>query len=366
MKRKLLAMLGMALVSAGAAAYMSIQELKDKTKKVLAENKNDAVEEVVAEKEKEEKAKYAMTPSVCGALHVEGKLLVDKNGKPVQLKGISTHGLTWYPQYINAECFKELHEKWDMNVIRLAMYTAEEGGYCTDGDKEKLKQVIRDGVKYALENDMYVLIDWHILSDYNPNMHKEEAIAFFDEMSAEFGDCENVIYELCNEPNQEETTWAEIRSYAEDVIPVIRKNAPHAVIIVGTPKWSQKVDEAAADPITEYDNIMYALHFYAGTHKGELRATMISAIIAGLPIFVTEYGICNADGNGDLDYESVQAWIDTMNAYNISYTMWNLGSKGESSCIIKKDCKKISGFTAADLNDSGKWLYHMLTGKMIL
>ncbi len=360
MKRKLLAMLGMALVSAGAAAYMSIMELKDKTKSVLMDNKNDAVEEVTQAKETEKK----MVPSVCGALHVDGKYLVDKNGKPVQLKGISTHDIAWYPQYINADCFKELHEKWKMNVVRLAMYTAEQGGYCTDGDKEELKQLIRDGVRLAAENDMYALVDWHILSDYNPNMNKAEAIAFFDEICADLAGYENVLYEICNEPNQATTTWAEICAYAEEVIPVIRKHT-NAVIIVGTPSWSQRVDHAAAAPIKCDDNVMYTLHFYAGTHKEKLRSNMISAIIAGLPIFVTEYGICNADGNGALDYESVQAWVDTMNAYNISYTMWNLGSKDESSCIIKKDCEKVSGFTAEDLNDSGKWLYHMLTGTEI-
>lgn len=369
LRRKLLALLGMTLASAGMAAYMSVKEMKNRTKSILMEESKkltDAEETIRNEEENtEEKTENNMVPSKCGALHVEGKTLVDKHGKPVQLKGISTHGLGGYPQFVNAECFKELHEKWGMNAVRLAMYTEEKAGYCAaDGDKEKLKQVIRDGVKYAAENDMYVLVDWHILSDYDPNMHKEDAIAFFDEMSAEFAGNKHVLYEICNEPNKE-TTWEEIRTYAEAVIPVIRKNAPEAVVIVGTPKWSQKVDEAAANPLSQFDNVMYALHFYAGTHKEELRSTMISAIITGLPIFVTEYGICDASGNGDLDYESAKAWVETMNAYNISYMMWNLGNKDESSCIIKADCQKVSGFKSEDLNDSGKWLYHMLTGREI-
>lgn len=363
LRRKLLALLGMTLASAGMAAYMGIKEMQTRTKTILMEQDGDVIDVEAKEiNDTEEKIKNYMVPSICGELHVEGKTLVDKHGKSVQLKGISTHGLGWYPQFVNAECFKELHDKWNINVIRLAMYTEEQGGYCSDGDKEQLKQVIRDGVKYATENDMYVIIDWHILSDYNPHMHKEEAIAFFDEMSAELAGNQNVLYEICNEPNQE-TTWEEIRSYAEEVIPVIRAHAPNAVIIVGTPKWSQAVDEAAAHPLSQYDNIMYALHFYAGTHKEELRSTMISAIIAGLPIFVTEYGICNADGNGKLDYESAQAWLDTLNAYNISYVMWNLGNKKESSCVIKDDCKKASGFTWDDLNESGRWLICVLAGK---
>lgn len=378
LKRKLLAMLGMTIATVGTAVYMSIKDMKGKTKSVLLNHEVDEetpnTEQSGKETEEKEnqdckssleenrvtKYKNAMVPSKCGALHVEGKTLVDKNGKAIQLKGISTHGIGWYPQFVNADCFQELHEKWNMNLIRLALYTEEKGGYCTDGDQEQLKQLVRDGVKYAVENDMYVIIDWHILSDYDPNKNKEAAIAFFDEMSAEFASCENVLYEICNEPNGD-VAWEEIRSYAEEVIPVIRTHAPNAVIIVGTPKWSQRVDEAAAHPVTEYENIMYALHFYAGTHKEELRSLMISAIIAGMPLFVTEYGICSADGNGDLDYDSAQKWIDVMNAYNISYAMWNLGNKDESSCIIKADCEKVSGFTDVDLNDSGKWLRRMLT-----
>lgn len=369
-RRKLLALLGMTIASAGMAAYMGIKEMKEKTKSVLMDQDRDVidVEAKIIDIENGTEAKAdpmpenKMVPSRCGALHVEGKTLMDEHGKSVQLKGISTHGLGWYPQFINAECVKELHEKWNMNLLRLAMYTEEEGGYCSDGDKEQLKQVVRKGVQLATENDMYAIVDWHILSDCNPHINKEEAIAFFDEMSAAFAENNNVIYEICNEPNGA-TTWEEIRSYAEEVIPVIRKNAPKAVIIVGTPKWSQKVDEAAAHPLSQYENIMYALHFYAGTHKEKLRSTMISAIIAGLPVFVTEFGICDASGNGDLDYESANAWKDTMDAYNISYAMWNLGNRDESSCIIKANCSKVSGFAAEDLNDSGKWLYSILTGR---
>ncbi|MBQ0000256.1 MAG: glycoside hydrolase family 5 protein [Clostridiales bacterium] len=361
-RRKLLALLGMSLVTAGMAAYAGIKDMQSKAKSTMLNHEDDAVKDEV-QRIKRKKYENKVVPSRCGRLHVDGRQLVDQNGNPVQLKGISSHGLSWYPEFINAECFRELHEEWNMNLIRLAMYTDEEGGYCAeDGDQEALKQVVRNGVKYAAENDMYVIVDWHILRDYDPNMNKEAAIAFFDQMSAEFASCNHVIYELCNEPNMD-CTWEQIRAYAEEVIPVIRKNDPNAVIIVGTPKWSQKVDKAAANPITIDNNLMYALHFYAGTHKEELRSTMISAIIAGLPIFVTEYGICDASGNGALDYESAQAWVDTMNAYNISYAMWNLGNRDESSCIVKADCKKTSGFDAADLNDSGKWLFKTLTGE---
>ncbi len=301
-------------------------------------------------------------PSVTGALHVDGTKLCGSDGTPVQLKGISTHGLAWFPEYVNEACFAQLNEEWNINVIRLAMYTAESGGYCTDGDKERLKQLVRDGVDYAGAQDMYAIIDWHILSDADPMQYLDEAKDFFDGMSAEYAKAEHVLYEICNEPNSG-TTWAEIRTYAESIVNVIRKNDPDAVVIIGTPNWSQYVDEAARDPLTGYDNLMYALHFYAASHKEELRERLIRAVDAGLPVFVSEYGICDASGNGTIDEAEADAWIGLLDSLGISHVAWNLSDKAETSAILRDSCEKTSGFAESDLSDAGKWLYRMLTAE---
>ena len=298
-----------------------------------------------------------------GRLHVKGTKLVDKKGHEVQLRGVSTHGLSWYPQYVNDKCFAQLYDKWRANVVRLAMYTEEYNGYCSGDAKNRsdLKKLIKKGVRLAKKHKMYVIVDWHILSDGNPNSHKKEAKAFFREMSREFKGYNNVIYEICNEPNNG-TSWKEIKSYARSVISTIRKNDKKAVIVVGTPTWSQDVDQAAADPI-KGDNIMYALHFYAATHKADLRNKMIAAINKGLPVFVTEYGICDASGNGAIDKEEANRWVQTMDEYGVSYIAWNLSNKQESSSIIKSSCPKVSGFKKSELSDEGRWLYHLLRKK---
>ena len=295
-----------------------------------------------------------------GPLQVIGTSLCDSEGNPVQLKGISTHGLAWFPDYVNEALFKELHEQWNVNVIRLAMYTGEYGGYCTGGDQGQLKQLIRDGVEYASGQNMYVIIDWHILSDGDPNTYKEEAKSFFGEMSAEFGDRDNIIYEICNEPNGG-TDWSRVKEYAQEIIPVIRENDEDAVILVGTPNWCQFLDQAAADPITEWDNIMYTLHFYAATHKEDLRRTMENALRDGLPVFVSEYSICDASGNGGIDEAQAAAWVELLDGYKISYVAWNLSNKNETSALIKSSCGKTSGLSAEDLSSTGEWLYGLLT-----
>lgn len=295
-----------------------------------------------------------------GALHVEGTKLCDENGDVVQLRGVSTHGLSWYPEYVNEKCFKELHDKWGANVVRLAMYTEEYGGYCSGdaANKKALKNLVKKGVKLARKYDMYVIIDWHILSDGNPKTHKKEAKAFFKEMSAAFADYDNVIYEICNEPNGG-TTWSTIKSYAKELIPVIRNNDEDAVIIVGTPTWSQELDKAAASPIKE-DNIMYALHFYAGTHQDSLRQTAEKAIKDGLPVFVSEFSICDASGNGGINKTQGNKWIKLLDKYDVSYVAWSLSNKSESAAMIANSCSKKSGFKRSELSTTGKWMYDLL------
>ncbi len=299
---------------------------------------------------------------VHGALSVKGTQLVDASGNPIQLKGVSTHGLQWFPDFVNYDAFKSLRDEWGCNVVRLAMYT-HEGGYCSGADKTKLKNLIDNGVSYATQLNMYVIIDWHVLNEGSPVTYKSDAISFFDEVSKKYSSQNNVIYEICNEPCNG-AGWSTIKQYAEEVIPVIKANDPDAVIIVGTPEWSQRVDEAAANPIKGYSNIMYALHFYAATHTDWLRDRMTSAINAGLPVFVSEYGICDASGNGGCDINQANEWVKTMDKHGVSYVCWNLANKNESSSLINSSVSKKSGWTYDELSQEGKWLVDMLGGKI--
>ncbi len=330
-----------------------------KSEKKADDSKDDSKKQ--AEKEKTEvKAKVKPqdvdgTPVANhGALKVVGTDLCDKDGNPYQLRGISTHGIAWFPDYVNKEAFQTLRDDWKANMIRIAMYTGESGGYCSDGDKDKLKALVENGVDYATELGMYVIIDWHILSDNDPNQNKDEAIKFFDEMSKKYAEYPNVLFEICNEPNGG-TQWSQIKKYAEEVIPVIKANKEDAIIIVGTPTWSQDVDVAAEDPIEGYSNIMYSLHFYAATHKDNIRDKFNKAHSKGLAVFVTECSICDASGNGGIDYDSAEEWFTLLNDNNVSFAIWNLANKNETSSLIKSDCTKTSGWTDDELSDTGKW-----------
>ena len=263
-----------------------------------------------------------------GKLHVAGAQLMDEHQNPCQLKGISTHNISLYPEYVNEACFTELTDKFGMSMLRIAMYSAEADdvlGYA-DGDdahRTELEAMILESAEITAKLGIYMIIDWHILRDSNPLMYMDQAADFFEKVAKKYHSYGNVFYELCNEPNVD-CTWADIKKYAETIIPIIRKYDEYAPIIVGTPTWSQDVDEAVADPITGDNNLGYVLHFYADTHRDGLRKKLSDAADAKLPLFVSEFSICAADGNGDGNKEEGTLWLDLMDEYQISYCKnWN-------------------------------------------
>ena len=289
-----------------------------------------------------------------GRLSVKGTRLVNSQGKTVVLKGVSTHGINWFPQYVNKAAFKTLRDNWGVNCIRLAMYTEEYNGYCSGGNQAELRKLINNGVKYATELGMYVIIDWHILSDGNPAKNKKKAMSFFKYMAKKYKNQNNIFYEICNEPNGG-TSWNTIKSYASSVIKTIRKYDKKNIILVGTPTWSQDVDVAADSPIKGYSNIMYTFHFYAATHGDSYRQKVQAAIQKGLPVFVSEFGISESSGNGRIDKNEANKWIQFLKKNKISYVCWSLCNKNESCSLLKSSCSRTGNFKKSDLSQAGLW-----------
>ena len=298
-------------------------------------------------------------PSVCGRLQVADGKLCDEHGEPVMLRGVSLNGLLTGEKYLDPELFRELARERCVNLVRLAMYTYGTGsvGYCTGGDKARHKEDIALGVDCARQADLYVLIDWHILSDGDPNSYLEEAKAFFSEMAERFREDNCVLYEFCNEPNG--VDWPAVKRYAETVIPVIREKDPDAVIIVGNPDWSKDLRSAAADPL-DFDNILYTLHFYAATHGQEHRDMTRELSRLGLPIFVTEFGVTASNGGFPRNLEEADAWIELLEEEKISWCMWSFSAAPEPCSALRSSVLKHSGFTEEDFNSTGRWLLDTL------
>ena len=298
-------------------------------------------------------------PSSCGQLQVIDGKLCGKDGEPVMLRGVSLNGLITSESFLNEPLFEELSKDDGVNLFRLPVYTYGVGivGYCTKGDKDRHKQDIAKGVELAKDHDMYVIIDWHILSDGDPNTYLDEAKAFFAEMAETYCDYNNVLYEICNEPNG--VDWQAVKGYAEQVIPIIREKDPDSVILVGNPDWSKDLNSVAADPLA-FDNILYSLHFYAASHGQEYREMTERLSKQGLPIFVTEYGITAASGGHPRDIESADLWIDLLERENISYCMWAFSKAPEACSAIRSTVPKTNGFTQDDYTETGLWLLSTL------
>lgn len=303
--------------------------------------------------------------SIHGRLKVSGNKIVDKNGKEFQIRGMSTHGIMWekFGDVLSYDTLKVLRDDWKCNTIRIAMYTDEWGGYCTGSDfASQAKKKVDTGVENAKKLGMYVIIDWHILNGdgRNPNNHKSEAKSFFKEMVNKYNSYDNVIYEICNEPNGgvQWTGSNGIKSYCTDVVKTIRsaekaKTGKNSIIICGTGEWSQRIDQVVGNTLSD-KNCVYALHFYANTHTQWLR-DRVKTCSSKIPILVSEFGTCDASGNGGFNKSETVKWLDTLDSLKIGYINWSLGDKSETASAFKSgtNLKKISS-GESNLTESGK------------
>ncbi|MBT7899915.1 MAG: glycoside hydrolase family 5 protein, partial [Candidatus Marinimicrobia bacterium] len=222
-----------------------------------------------------------------GLLQQSGNKILDKNNEPVSFAGNSffwSNDNWGGERYYNTEVVSWLKDDWKTTIVRAAMGVEDPGGYLEN--KTTNKNRVKTIVDAAIDNGIYVIIDWH---SHHAEDNTNEAILFFQEMATLYGEYDNVIYEIYNEPL--DISWSEIvKPYAISIINAIRSIDPDNLIVVGTPEWSQRVDLAAADPIIGYSNIAYTLHFYTVYHQQWLRNRASAALESGIALFVTEWG----------------------------------------------------------------------------
>lgn len=308
-----------------------------------------------------------------GRLAVDGNQLEDAQGNAVQLRGVGSYGLQWKPRFMNATALSYIADAWGVSVTRAAMYV-DEGGFKTLG--KTMVERVEDTIAAAAAAGIYVLVDWHILTPGDPQVHADDAEEFFDYMSAKYGANPHVIFEIANEPNR--VTWTEkVKPYSLRIIPAIRRNAPDSIIVVGTPVWSQLYSGSSdpdalgpvTDPITTYTldgtehgatNLMYTAHFYAGTHGQSLRDQITAARTAGLAVFVTEWGTTNATGGGSIYDTETRTWISFLNAAGVSWCNWHLSDQNEGSAMLVPGASTTGPWDAAALTPSGELVVELL------
>ncbi|WP_037681219.1 glycoside hydrolase family 5 protein [Streptomyces albus] len=300
----------------------------------------------------------ALTPvQAHGRLEVCGTALCGQDGKPVQLRGMSSHGTQWFEHCLTGASLDVLARDWGADVLRVSTYVQEDG---YETDPERFTDLASRVIDQATERGMYVIVDWHMLDPGDPHVNKELATRFFTEITERHGHQDNVLYEIANEPNG--VSWQTIRSYAQDVIPVVRAGDPDAVVLVGTRAWSSlgvsegaEESEILADPVNA-GNIMYTFHFYAASHGEEYLRTLARAADE-LPVFVTEFGTQDYSGDGPDDFAMAQRYLDVMAEKNISWTNWNYSDDVRSGAVFEPGT--CSGGAWADpgaLKEAGVWI----------
>jgi endoglucanase len=282
--------------------------------------------------------------SAHGSLHVENTLLKDEHNKTVILRGLSISWHTWWPRFYNAGAVHTLSKDFGCTVIRAAMGVEPQNSYLVD--PAQAKKCVEAVVDAAIQEGIYVIIDWH-----SHHIHQEEAIAFFREMAKKYGHLPNIIYEIFNEPLNH--SWQTVKNYAIKLIEAIREIDPENIILIGSPHWDQDIHIASDEPIQGFKNIMYTLHYYAATHKQELRDRANYALSKGLPLFISESGGMEATGNGPLDKVEWQKWINWSEKNKISWLTWSVSDKDETCSILKKDVSSTGPWNDLDLKESG-------------
>ncbi|WP_298503128.1 glycoside hydrolase family 5 protein [uncultured Maribacter sp.] len=283
-----------------------------------------------------------------GQLSVRGNKIVNKNNEPIQLRGMSLFWSQWMGQYYTKETVSWLKEDWEVTVVRAAM-GVDEGEesyiYRPEIEKEKVFRVING----AIEAGVYVIVDWH---SHHAEDYVEEAKTFFSEVAQKYGNQPNIIYEIYNEPL--DVSWDTVlKPYHEAVIEEIRKYDANNIIVCGTRLWSQRVDEVISNPIQQ-DNIAYTLHYYSSTHKQELRAIATLAINADIALFVTEFGVSEASGDGVIDVSEANIWWDFLDENKISWCNWSIADKEEASAALYPGASGTGNWSNDEITTSGK------------
>ncbi|MCH6256151.1 glycoside hydrolase family 5 protein [Puniceicoccaceae bacterium K14] len=267
-----------------------------------------------------------------GSLSVDGNRIVDKSGEAVSLAGVS---LFWSNEgwggnrFYNENTISYLKNDWDATIVRAAIGVDGDGSYL-ENPKENWEN-LKTAVDAAIENGIYVIVDWH---SHHAEDYPQAAVDFFIKVASEYGEYPNLIYEIYNEPLNTASWEEDVVPYSEHVIAAIRKIDPDNLIVVGSPTWSQDVDVASKNPIIGYENIVYTLHFYAGTHKEGLRKKAEVALENGIALMVTEWGTVEASGDGAVDHESVAEWASFMKTHNLSHCVWAFNDKDEGASIL--------------------------------
>lgn len=291
-----------------------------------------------------------------GQLRVCGTGLCNEQGTRIQLRGMSTHGTQWYSQCVTDGSLDTLANDWDADVLRISTYV-QEGGYETD--PARFTALVNSYIDELTARGLYAIVDWHMLDPGDPHVNLQRAKTFFTAIAERNNGKNNIIYEVANEPNG--VSWQTIKSYHEQIVPVIRAKDPDAVILLGTRAWSSlgvsdgaNESEVVNNPVNA-SNVMYTFHFYAASHREEYLSAL-SRAADRIPVFITEFGTQDYAGEGPNDFAMSQRYLDLAASKKISWVNWNYSDDHRSGAVWTEGTCASGDFGAHRLKEAGAWI----------
>lgn len=319
--------------------------------------------EKISVKVQKPKKRREFVVSKHGDLNTSKGFVGDASGSKVSLAGVSyfwscSSSLWWCKENV-----KFLVDKYNVQVLRLPVSIAPCGSNGQSScDKSNLgamggaglwnmnnyvaapmgtKRQVDEVVKACIENDIYVIIDFH---EHKAQDWTSKANEFFTYFAKKWGEYPNVMYEIFNEPVDDNGT---VVNYAKQVIPTIRAIDPDNVIIVGSTQFSRDPDGVTGAGQGQ-TNIAYTWHGYA-QYNHQTDWNNKPGWNNDIPVVVTEWG-CDAGGS-DGGMHNIFKEHGVINCF---WSMSNKGGEDERWSILKTTCYKAYDWSDSDMNGNGK------------
>jgi hypothetical protein len=271
---------------------------------------------------------------------VKGNKFVTGNRKTIVFRGLDTSD----PDKLEREGhwnkgYFEAMKSWGANIVRFPVHP---NAWRSRG-KDTYIRMLDQGVQWASELGMYVIIDWHSIGNLRTELFqnkmyettKTETLDFWRTMSEHFrGNNTVAFFELFNEPTVMDgklgtCSWQEWKGMMEEMIGVIRAEGAKAIPLVAGFNWAYDLTPVATDPINA-KGIAYVSHPYPMKRKKpwEPQWTADWGFVAKkYPVMLTEIGFCGPDEKGaHVPVISDESYGDAITKYcrekGISYTVW--------------------------------------------
>lgn len=292
-----------------------------------------------------------------GQLKVKGGSVCDASDKVVSLMGPSFYWSCSSALWWTKETVDYLVSKFNVQIIRLPVSIAPSEGSPWNGDPtwnednyyhrpDYCKKLVDEMVKAAIENDIYVIIDFH---EHHAEHWVDLSKEFFTYFAEKWGEYPNVMYEIYNEPMTDVTDNGTVVNYAKQIIPVIRAIDQKNIIIVGSTKYSREPHNVTAAG-QGYSNIAYTWHGYVEWgHQSDWDSN--PSWTTSVPIVVTEWGLNWSKNDGGL--------LQIYKNKSLINCFWSMGNKGGDDgkwSILNSDCYKTTNWSDAEMTENGAYL----------